>query len=137
VNHEAVRAVVSFINITAEQTRPGYGREQMKSMVLLVVALFMFLTVDAAYGLGGGGHGGDGRADFSQSNGNGGGSTTNSSAQGAPSVSNGTTGGTGAADNGFVMTASTLVVSVPEPMVVTLLGLGIVGLAGLRRKFRV
>jgi hypothetical protein len=105
----------------------------MKSMVLLVVALFMFLTVDAAYGLGGEGHGGDGRADFSQSNGNGGGTTINSNAQGAPNVSSGSTGAT---DNGFVMAASQLVVSVPEPVVVTLLGLGIVGLAGLRRKFR-
>lgn len=88
----------------------------MKSVVLFVVAAFMFLAVDAAYGLGGGGHNGDGRQDFSQSAGN---------------------GNTGGADNGSVlMTSSLLSVSVPEPVAVFLLGLGIAGLAGLRRKFR-
>ena len=84
----------------------------MKSMVLFVVVLFMFLAVDAAYGLGGGGHRGDGRADFSQSNGNGGGTTINSNPQGAPNVSNGSTGAT---DNGFVMTASQLVAAYRSP----------------------
>ena len=87
----------------------------MKPLVLFVVVAFMFLAVDAAYGLGGGGHNGDGRQYFSQSAGN---------------------GNTDGADNGSVLPASPPSVSVPEPVAVCLLGLGIVGLAGLRRKFR-
>jgi hypothetical protein len=102
----------------------------MKSMVLFVVVAFVFLAVDRAYGLGGGGHNRDGRIDFSRSAGNGDGGATNSNSQGAPNASNGNTGGAG---NGSVIT-SLLSVSVPEPVTVFLLGLGIVGLAGLRRK---
>ena len=111
---------------------PGHGRKKMKSMMLFVVVAFMFLAADRAYGLGGGGHHRDGRIDFSRSAGNGDGSPANSNAQGAPNESNGNTGGAG---NGFIMTASFLTVSVPEPVAVFLLGLGIVGLVGLRRKF--
>ncbi len=87
----------------------------MKSMVLFVVIAFMFLAVDAAYGLGGGGHHGDGRLDFSQNAGN---------------------CNTGGADCGSVIPASPPSARVLEPMAALLLGLGIVGLAGLRRKFR-
>ena len=112
---------------------PGYGRKKIKSMVLFVVVAFMFLAVDAAYGLGGGGHHGDGRLDFSQSGGNGNGSPTNSNAQDPPNVSNCNTGCT---DNGPVLAAGPFGVSLPEPVTALLLGLGIVGLAGLRRKFR-
>ena len=107
----------------------------MKSMILFVVIAFMFLAVDAAYGLGGGGHHGDGRLDFSQTAGNGS-PTTSFNAQGAPNARNGNAGG---AVDGLVMMAyfpHTVSVSVPEPVTVLLLGLGIVGLAGLRRKFR-
>lgn len=104
----------------------------MKSMVLFVVAAFMFLAVDHAYGMGGGGHSGDGRIDFSRSAGNGDGSPANSNAQGAPNASNGNAGGAG---NSFVLNGSILTVSVPEPLTVFLFGFGIVGLVGLRRKF--
>ena len=45
--------------MTVDCTMPEYGRKKMKSMVLFVVIAFMFLAVDAAYGLGGGGHHGD------------------------------------------------------------------------------
>jgi hypothetical protein len=97
----------------------------MKSMVLCVMVVIMFVAADAAYGMGGGGHHGDGRQDFSQQAG-----TSDCSSH------NGSNSNTGDSDNGFVITAWRTSVSVPEPMAVLLLGLGIIGLAGVRRKFR-
>jgi PEP-CTERM motif-containing protein len=87
----------------------------MKLIVLFVVVMFMFVAVDGAYALGGGGHRGDGRWDSSKDTGN---------------------GNTGGADNGSVTPAPSPSVSVPEPLTLCLLGFGIVGLAGLRRKFK-
>jgi PEP-CTERM motif len=97
-----------------------YGRIRIKLMVLLAVVAFMLLAVDGAYAMGGGGRGGDGRWDFSKSTG---------------------TGSTGGADNGFVTPACPrpdppTVSAVPEPLTVCLVGFGLVGLAGLRRKFK-
>ena len=109
----------------------------MKSIVLFVVAAFMFLAVDHAYGMGGGGHSGDGRIDFSRSAGNGDGSPASSNSQGAPNASNGNAGGAG---NSLVLTGGGgnvpgLLLTVPEPVTLFLLGFGIVGLVGLRRKY--
>ena len=42
----------------------------MKVIILCVVASIMFVAADAAYGLGGGGHNGDGRQAFYQWAGN-------------------------------------------------------------------
>lgn len=81
----------------------------MKVIILCVVASIMFVAADAAYGLGGGGHNGDGRQAFSQRAGN---------------------------DCAITINREESVLSVPEPLAVLLLGLGILGLAGLTRKFR-
>jgi hypothetical protein len=80
----------------------------MKVVILCVVASMMFVGADAAYGLGGEGHHGDGRHDFSQQDGY-----------------NCVIGGT----------EPTLIM--PEPVTVLLLALGILVLAGLTRKLRV
>jgi hypothetical protein len=82
----------------------------MRLMLLCVVVAMMFVGADAAYGLGGGGHSGDGRQDFSQ--------------QDAHNY---------AIDRGGPATTPLII---PEPIAVLLLGLGIIGLAGLTRKFR-
>jgi hypothetical protein len=79
----------------------------MKVIVLCILFTMIFAGADAAYGLGGGGHHGDGRHDFSQQEG-----------------SNRVIGGTEPT------------VSMPEPVAALLLGLGILGLAGLTRKLR-
>jgi len=80
----------------------------MKVIMLCVVASIMFVAADAAYGLGGGGHRGDGRQGFSQG-----------------------------AGNDCAINREETALSLPEPVAVLLLGLGILGLAGLTRKFRI
>jgi hypothetical protein len=101
--------------------------ETMKLVVLFVMVAFMFVAVDVAYGLGGGGHHGDGRTDALQQVGKSISDTNDSSATGQ----NGSTG-----DPNSGSTLSLLTVSVPEPVGLLLLGLGIIGLAGIRRRIK-
>ena len=105
----------------------------MRLLLAIAMIASMLFAADAAYALGGGGSQGDGRQDFSQSAGNGGASPTNSNAQGPPNTNNVNTGGT---DNDPAIAADSVGVSLPEPVAAFLLGLGMVGLAGLRKKFR-
>jgi hypothetical protein len=101
--------------------------ETMKLVLLFFMAAFMFVAVDAAYGLGGGGHHGDGRLDALQQVGKDNSDTNGSSGN----TQNGSTDG----PNGS-LTVGLLTVSVPEPVGLLLLGLGILGLAGIRRRIK-
>jgi len=102
----------------------------MKRVVLFVMVAFMFVAVDVAYGLGGGGHHGDGRTDALQQVGK-----SNSDTNGTSgNTQNGSNGSTGDPNSGS--TLSQLAVSVPEPVGLLLLGLGIIGLAGIRRRIK-
>ena len=101
----------------------------MKLVVLFVMVAFMFVAVDAAYGLGGGGHHGDGRTDALQQVGK-----SNSDTNGTSgNTQNGSNGSTGDPNSSFTLTALS-VNSVPEPLGLLLLGLGVLGLAGIRRR---
>ncbi len=125
----------------------------MKLMMFVTMVLTFFLAADAAYALGGGGGHGDGRMLFLQNGGTGGGAAVNAPAQNGQ---NGSTQGT-AGDAGSPATnkgstthimslndpvglnsdpVSLAVVAVPEPLGLCLLGLGVVGLAGVRRKLQ-
>jgi hypothetical protein len=97
----------------------------MKLVVLFVMAAFMFVAVDAAYGLGGGGRHRDGRTDSLQQVGK-----DNSD----PNDNSGNTqnGSTGDPNSSFTLSRLN-VLSVPEPVGLLLLGLGVLGLAGIRR----
>lgn len=97
----------------------------MKLVVLFVMAAFMFVAVDAAYALGGGGRHRDGRTDSLQQVGKDNSDTNDSSGN----TQNGSTNG----PNG-PLTVSLLSVTVPEPLGLLLLGLGFLGLAGIRRR---
>ena len=95
----------------------------MRSMVLCVMVMIMFVAANAAYGMGGRGHYGDGRQDFSQQAG----VSDGSSHRGRYSNTDGS-------DNDLPVWRPS--VSVPEPVAVLLLSLGIIGLAGAKRKFK-
>jgi hypothetical protein len=86
----------------------------MRLMLACMVVVMMFVSADAAYGLGGGGHGGDGRQDFSPQGGH-------------DSVTGGDTP---------AQIIPEAIAALPEPIALLLLGLGVVGLAGLTRKLR-
>lgn len=78
--------------------------------LLLIIALIasVLFAADAAYALGGGGHSGDGRRDFSQP------------ATAVPQAVNGQNSNPGRPNGPLVLTAS-----VPEPITALLLGIGI------------
>jgi hypothetical protein len=97
----------------------------MKLMLLAIVVGMMFIGTDAAYGLGGGGHKGDGRQEFSER-----------TPDGDRSSYNGSNDKAGGSDNNFMIDEDRPCARIPEPVAVMLLGLGTVGLAGLTRKFR-
>jgi hypothetical protein len=101
--------------------------ETMKLVVLLVMAAFMFVAVDAAYGLGGGGSHRDGRTDSLQQVGKDVTDTNDNSGN----AQNGSTDGQNSS-----FTVSLLSVTVPEPLGLLLLGLGVLGLAGIRRRVK-
>jgi hypothetical protein len=84
--------------------------------MLCVMVVIMLVAAEAAYGLGGGGSHGDGRTYFSPQ-------TVRSDG----SCSNDNNGIGQPGGNGY---------TVPEPVGLLFLGTGIMGLAGLRRKFR-
>lgn len=95
--------------------------------VLSMFLLTVLLSANMAYAMGGGGGGGGGFV-LQQPSGTGGGSQTGSGTQ------NG--GGSSSDPGGSPGTPQDDPVSLPEPIVVLLIGSGLVGLAGLRRRFR-
>ncbi len=110
----------------------------------VVMILALFLAADAAYALGGGGGHGDGRMLFLQNGGTGGGTASNAPVQNGQ---NGSTEGTAGDAGSAIMSLSDpvglnnnpqsfCVRAVPEPLGLLLLGLGVVGLAGVRRKLQ-
>jgi hypothetical protein len=111
--------------------------ETVKALALFVVVAFVFLGAGAVYAMGGGGHNGDGRTVVPQSGANAG-SATNTNGQyanaGSATNNNGQYAGRCQTDPSSGDPAFTA--SVPEPLAALLLGLGIVGLAGARRKFK-
>ena len=126
------------------------GAKRITVVALGVLFVFMFVSIDLAYALGGGGGHGDGRQAFSQ---------PNAPANSASGSGNGqqASSGSGATDtysragsySGFIVTmlgyhwtqgCGNDVVEegtfpVPEPATALMLVLGLVGLAGARRKF--
>ncbi|MGD0238339.1 MAG: PEP-CTERM sorting domain-containing protein [Syntrophorhabdales bacterium] len=99
----------------------------MKPIALFVALVFVFLGANLAYGMGGGGHHGDGRTDFLQKPGANDGSATNANCQDASR---------GQTDPPGDPTPAVGVSSVPEPVTLLLLGSALIGLVGLRRKAR-
>ena len=96
----------------------------MKVIALFIFA-FVFLGTGAVYAMGGGGHNGDGRAVVLQSGANAG-SATNANAQYAGRCQTDPSGDP----------TPPVGASVPEPLAALLLGLGTIGLAGARKKFK-
>ncbi len=93
-----------------------------KVMLLGLLLSCSCFSADIAFALGGGGHNGDGRSDYLQ--------PAAPAAGPAPQQ-------TSSGSFESVMLSSQLVqqtVTVPEPVLVLLLGLGLVGLAGVRRR---
>lgn len=92
----------------------------MKVIVLFVMIAAVFVAGDAAYALGGGGPNGDGRRADMQNISNSVGNSNNSDRH------NGQTG----IGNGRPTA------SAPEPSTLLLLSLGVIGVAGMRRKLK-
>jgi hypothetical protein len=106
--------------------------DSMKLVVLFVMAVFMFVAADAAFALGGGGHHGDGRLDALQQVGK-----SNSDTNGTSgNTQNGSNGSTGDSNGSFTLNQLNGVNSVPEPLGLLLLGLSVIGLAGIRRRVK-
>jgi hypothetical protein len=125
------------MELTLATWHDEYGRKKMKSMVLFFVIAFMFLAVEAAYGMGGGGSHGDGRTYSLPQTVSSDGSSSNGNAETGQLGSNGCTGGSSTGSTaGLAGPGTLLTVTVPEPMGLLLLGTGTIGLIGLRRKFR-
>ncbi len=116
----------------------------MKVMILVVMVFALFLAAHSAYALGGGGRHGDGRTDFLQGAGRAGPSATSTQGHGANqerALAAYLQGGPGTSVNVDPSTDPSgsfalLPASVPEPAAFLLLGSSLIGLAGLRRKFR-
>ena len=124
------------------------GTKKAQMMTLGAFLVFMFLSADVAYGLGGGGHHGDGRWDYpppaapaesyatpdgEQAPAPAGGSSSSGADFSFPII-----------EYGLIMVCANDVmevppiqqpISVPEPVAALLLVLGTLGLAGARRKF--
>ncbi len=133
----------------------------MKPLALLVVMSVMFFSTNIAYGLGGGGSHGDGRMLFLQNSGAGNGDPSNSGTKDAQTGSNWGTGdsgsgsgasllsaqgnyfgsfsrslsGTGSPEGSLLNATGPDPVTLPEPITLLFLGLGVLGLAGVRRRF--
>ncbi len=106
----------------------------VKAMALSLLLLCICLSADIAYGMGGGGHHGDGRPDFSS------GHSGGSDGAPDPRATSGREDSSNWTDGWMLVMASDLVlqepVSIPEPITALLLGLGIVGLVSTKGKFR-
>ncbi len=104
-------------------------RAQKRKTAVLVMLLVLFvLSANVAFALGGGGGGGDGRLYYTQPSGANTGSENTENTPGS---------GSSFSMSSFSVGATTpMVVSLPEPITVLLIGSGLMMLAGLRRKFR-
>jgi len=109
---------------------------KVKSMALGLLFVFTFLSADIAYGLGGGGHHGDGRWGFPQPA-----TPANSNSSGfdvQQARTEGSYSGSCSASTFIVQDYRPFVqepVTIPEPIAALLLGLGAIGLVSMRRKF--
>jgi hypothetical protein len=104
----------------------------VKATALGLLLFCMCLFADIAYGMGGGGHHGDGRWDSPQPAAPASSNSTGSDAQQTPT--GGYWGWSGSAD---VMCSGPYgaPITVPEPIAALLLGLGVIGLVNMRRRF--
>jgi hypothetical protein len=104
---------------------------QIKLVTLSLLLFCICLSANLAYGMGGGGHNGDGRSNFA------GPTDASTDNSGTPDVRQDRAGGSwsGGADFQCVQPTGGPI-TLPEPMGALLLGFGIIGLVAARRKFR-